>query len=89
MLVGIRGAFVHALLVGTEHRLSKKSTQRAKSHRRFSRAVDRLVDYSEQGVAARIREDLSLLTDTLQARCAELPRLLEATQKPGRPRAWS
>ena len=36
----------------------------------FSRAVDRLVDHSEHEVAARIREDLSLLTDPLQARCA-------------------
>ena len=55
----------------------------------LSRAVDRLIDHSEHEPAARVREDLPLLTDTLQARCAELPRLLEATQEPGRPRAWS
>ena len=39
----------------------------------LSRAVDRLIDHSEHELAARIREDLPLLTDTLQARCAELP----------------
>lgn len=55
----------------------------------FNRAVDRLVERSEHEVAARIRENLPLLADTLQSRCAELPRLLEATQEPGRPRAWS
>jgi hypothetical protein len=55
----------------------------------LSRAVDRLIGHSERELAAGIREDLPLLTDTLQVRCAELPRLLEATQEPGRPRAWS
>ncbi|SRR5713226_4182849 len=55
----------------------------------LSRAVDRLIDHSEHEEAARVREDLPLLTDTLQARCAELPGLLEATEEPGRPRAWS
>ena len=53
------------------------------------RAVDRLIGHSEHELAAGIREDLPLLTDTLQVRCAELPRLLETTQEPGRPRAWS
>lgn len=51
----------------------------------LNRAVDRLVDHSEHAMAARIREDLPLLTDTLQARCAELPRLLEES---GGLRAW-
>lgn len=50
----------------------------------LSRVVDRLVECSEHKVAARIRDDLPLLADTLQWRCAELPRLLEATQEPGR-----
>ncbi len=54
----------------------------------LSRAVDRLIGHSEHELAAGIREDLPLLTDTLQVRCAELPRLLETTQEPGRPRAW-
>jgi hypothetical protein len=55
----------------------------------LSRAVDRPIDHSEDKLAERIREDRPLLTDTLQARCAELPRLPEATQEPGRPHAWS
>lgn len=55
----------------------------------LSHAVDRLVDRSEHELAARMQEDLPLRTDTLQVRCAELPRLLEATQEPGRPRGRS
>ena len=51
----------------------------------LGRAVDRLIGHSEYGLAASIREDPSLLADTLQVRCAELPRLLEAIQEPGRP----
>lgn len=53
----------------------------------LSGAVDRLIGHSEHELGAGIREDLPLLTDTLQVRCAELPRLLETTQEPGRPRA--
>lgn len=55
----------------------------------LSRAVDRLIGHSEHELAAGIREDLPLLTDTLQVRCAELPRWLETSQEPSRPRAWS
>lgn len=55
----------------------------------INRAVDRLVGHLEHHVAVQIQADLPLLTATLQARCAELPQLLETTQEPGRSHAWS
>jgi hypothetical protein len=55
----------------------------------LTRAADRLVDQPEHEVAALMKADLPLLIDTLQARCAELPRLLETTEEPGRPLIWS
>lgn len=67
----------------------KKALNVARLTEELNRAVDRLVERSEHEVAVRIREDLPLFADTLQARCAELPRLLETTQEPGRRRAWS
>jgi hypothetical protein len=55
----------------------------------LNRAVDRLADPPEHDVADTIRADLPLLTDTLQARCVELPRLLKASQEPGRLHTWT
>jgi hypothetical protein len=54
-----------------------------------TRAVERLVNHPEQAVATAMKEDLPLLVDTLKARCAELPRLLETTQEPRARLAWS
>lgn len=53
------------------------------------RVFERLMDQPEHEVAALIKEDFPLLTDTVQARCAELPRLLETTQEPSGELAWS
>src|SRR5262249_211513 len=55
----------------------------------FTRAVARLSDQPEHEVAALLQADKPLLVETLQARCAELPRLLETSQEPGRVLAWS
>jgi hypothetical protein len=55
----------------------------------LSRAVDRLVGQPEHEVAKLVQDDLPLLTDTLQARCVELPRLLETTHEPSSLFAWS
>jgi len=55
----------------------------------LSRAVHRLAGQPEHEMAKLIQDDVPLLTDTLQARCAELPRLLETTQEPSRLLAWS
>jgi len=55
----------------------------------LSRAAQRLVDQPEHEVAALMKGDLPLLVDNLQARCDELPRLLEATEEPGRQLTWS
>jgi hypothetical protein len=52
-------------------------------------AVERLVDQPEYAPGTQMKEDLPLLMETLQARCAELPRLLETPQEPGRRVAWS
>jgi len=54
-----------------------------------NRAVDRLVGQLEHDVAVQIQTDLPLLTAAPQARCAELPQLLESTREPGRTHAWS
>jgi hypothetical protein len=55
----------------------------------LSRAVDRLTGQPEFEKAKLVQDDLPLLTDTLQARCAELPRLLETIQEPSRLFEWS
>ena len=43
----------------------------------LGRAGDRLADQEEHDAAAGIRDDLPLCVETLESRCAELPRLLE------------
>ena len=53
------------------------------------RAVERLLNQPEHDVAARIQEDFPLYIATLEARCAELPLLLETTQQPAKPLSWS
>jgi hypothetical protein len=55
----------------------------------LSRAVGRLAGQPEQGVAKLVQDDLPLRADTLQARCAELPRFFETTEEPSRLFAWS
>jgi len=55
----------------------------------LTRGVERLVDQPEHDVAALIKADVPLVIETLQARCAELPQLLEATQEPSRLLAWT
>jgi len=52
-------------------------------------AVKRLVDESEYSIAAQVLADLPLCAEALVARCAELPRILETTSKPGRLNEWS
>jgi hypothetical protein len=55
----------------------------------LARAADRLAGQPEHEAATLMKADLPLLIDTLQARCAELPRLLEAIEEPGRQLTWS
>ena len=55
----------------------------------LTRGVERLVDQPEHDVAALIKADVPLVIETLQARCAELPQLLETTQEPSRLLAWT
>lgn len=47
----------------------------------LDRCVERLANQPEHSVAAGIQADFPLLTVTVEARCAELPRLLEATDR--------
>jgi hypothetical protein len=53
------------------------------------RAVELLVDQPEHDVAARIKGDLPLCIETLEARCAELPVILETTQLSVTDFAWT
>lgn len=55
----------------------------------LNRATYRLAGQPELGVADVIREDLPVLAETLQARCSELPRLLETKGEPGKLHAWT
>jgi hypothetical protein len=55
----------------------------------LNRAVERLVDQPEYALAAEVQADLPLCVETLAARFAELPRLLETTEAPGKPLEWS
>ncbi len=55
----------------------------------LNRAVERLIDQPEHKVAAEVRNDLPLCADILAARCAELPRLLDTVQQPGKLLDWS
>jgi hypothetical protein len=51
-------------------------------------AVERLGGQPEHAEATEIESDIPLCAETLTARCAELPRLLETTQKPGELLEW-
>jgi hypothetical protein len=55
----------------------------------LDRAVKRLVEQPEYPIAAEVQADFPLCTETMAARCAELPRLLEITQSPGKSFEWS
>jgi hypothetical protein len=55
----------------------------------LARAVNRLVGQPEHGVAVELQSDLPLCAETLAARCAELPNVLEKTREPERVREWS
>jgi hypothetical protein len=55
----------------------------------FEWALERLTGQPEHEVAVLIKQDFPLLTDTLQARCVELPALLESIQKPDGLLEWS
>jgi len=52
-------------------------------------AVERLVGQAEYDAAAAVLQDFPLCTATLEARCAELPQLLETTQYSSTILAWS
>ncbi len=52
-------------------------------------AVERLVGQPEYDTAAAVQEDFPLCTETLEARCAELPQLLVTIQKSSTQLSWS
>ena len=54
----------------------------------LNQCSERIADQPEHVVAAQIQADFPLLTDTLKARCVELPRLLEATDQSSKPLQW-
>jgi hypothetical protein len=60
----------------------------ARVHELLTRAFEYLGGQPEHDVAALIKDDFPLLVETVQARCAELPRLLETTQEPSRDFEW-
>jgi hypothetical protein len=55
----------------------------------LSRAAERLGDQPESRVAAQVQEDLPLCSETLAARCAELPCLLETQREPSKLLEWT
>jgi hypothetical protein len=55
----------------------------------LNRAVERLIHQPGHKVAVEVRNDLPLCADLLAARCAELPRLLETVQEPGKLLEWT
>jgi hypothetical protein len=55
----------------------------------LNQAVNRLAGQPEYGVAAELQSDIPLCAETLAARCAELPNLLEKTRESGSMREWS
>lgn len=55
----------------------------------LKRATERLVNEPEHAIARRVYEASETRSETLEARCAELPRLLATTQVPGALLAWS
>lgn len=54
----------------------------------LNRAVGRLVDQPECDEAAAVQANLPLCEETLAARCAALPRLLETIQELGKLLDW-
>jgi hypothetical protein len=54
----------------------------------LERAVERLLNEPEFSAASQVFADLPLCAETVEARCAELPRLLE-TKGPDKPLSWS
>lgn len=54
----------------------------------LNRCVERLTDQPEIQVARRVESDLPILVETLNARCLELPRLLEASNLPNSRHQW-
>lgn len=55
----------------------------------LSRAVARLRGRPEYEIAAEVQSDIPLYAETLAARCAELPRLLETPQESAKPLEWT
>jgi hypothetical protein len=55
----------------------------------LNQAVARLVESPEHEVAEEVLSDFPLCIETLEARCSQLPRLLEVTQEPGKSLEWS
>lgn len=55
----------------------------------LGRSVEQLADQVENKVAEQVQADFPLLTDILEVRCAELPRLLELTDESSKPHQWS
>jgi len=55
----------------------------------LNRCVERLTDQPEIEVALQVQSDLPILVETLNARCLELPRLLEASNLPNSQHHWS
>ena len=52
-------------------------------------AAEELIGQPEHGIAAVVKEDFELCNETVESRCAELPKLLETTQEPGTLFEWS
>jgi hypothetical protein len=55
----------------------------------LKRAVERFIEQPEHEAAARVLTDLPKCIATLESRCAELPLLLQTTQKPTTSLEWS
>lgn len=55
----------------------------------LKRAVEKLANEPELVVASQLLADLPLCIETIEARCAELPRLLETNDQLSRPLSWS
>jgi hypothetical protein len=55
----------------------------------LGRAVKELTHEPEHHVASRMLAEIPMRSDTLAARCAELPMLLSKVQEPGTMLAWS
>lgn len=54
----------------------------------LNQCSERLADQPEHVVSALIQADFPLLTDTVEARCVELPRLLEVADQSSKPLQW-